>query len=155
MMIYDIYGGTVIDFIDGRQALTYVNIPRKDDSEKFMCHNYRMSIGIESKKSFDLHQSWASNRLKHETGFVFGENITVFIPYDNMSRNTTRNIDYMIVTAAYTGNPYDLLEVFQADTVVLDKSMDWDRFYKWKRILKYKNIKTINLFNHGATKINL
>jgi competence protein ComEC len=155
MMVYDIYGGTVIDFVDGNKIRCLSKIPRIDDSERFMCHNYRLSIGSDNVQKFDIHEKWQSERILHNNGFILTQNKTIYIASDYNTTRINKDIDLIIITNLYTGNPYDIIDEFRPKAVLLDKSMSFDRFYKWKRILKNKKIHTINLFNTGAQSFNL
>ena len=136
IMVYDIYGGTVIDIIDGKTAKTFKNIPRQDDSEKFMCDNYRLSQRINDRSFFEINDSWKTDRLSYNNGYLVSRNKIFFIAHKGIRVRPIREIELTILTDSYKGNPYQFLESIRTKEVLIDKSMDFDRFYKWKRIFK-------------------
>ncbi len=155
LMVYDIYDGTVIDIIDGKTLYTYSSIPRQDNSEQFMCENYRLSKSINEREQITSQNYHKGNNLLINNGFILTKDKTLLIAHDNINHTSTRPIDYLVLTASYKGNVSQLISKTKPRNVIIDKSMSWDQYYDFKHYLSAIDQPTLNIFNTGALKLKL
>lgn len=155
LMVYDIYGGTVIDIIDGQELYTYKSIPREDQSEKFMCDNYRLSKSIKHQEYIDNQYDQLGDNVLIKNGYVLSKNKTILIAHESINYTPSRPVDYLILTASYKGKLSQLIHKVNPQYVVLDKSMSWDQYYDYKHYLSHIKQPVKNLFNTGALTIKL
>ncbi len=154
VMIYDIYEGSIVDFIDGRKIMSFARISRNDDSEKFMCDNYRMSINAEKVEKFKLKRKWKTERFIHENGLIMYNSTSILIITDSTKINNKIPIDYCIVSSQFSGSLSDLLQSCTPKSIIIDKSVPYFTTLKWKN-QNTLNIPLKSLYETGALELNL
>ena len=104
---------------------------------------------------FNLDEGWKSKRMLSNNGYLLTEKSTIYIAKDDSYTYCDRPIDYLLLTSSFSGNLHNLINQTQPKSVIIDKSMGWDRFYDCKYYLERMNYPTENIFNTGALTIRI
>ncbi len=154
IMVYDIFGATVIDVIDGKNIYSYKYGNIDEMNEEFMCKNYRISKNARIVTYFELNDEITTNCYYIKHGHIVNKNQSVVILQDEPEVEYRGKVDVVIITSRYSGNPESVINNYRPRLIIVDKSLKYVPYEEWMNY-KPEGIEIRSTQEEGAIEIQL